>query len=970
MKAFLEHVAEDMIRKFGTDLSRTAVVFPNKRASLFFNDYLVHEAGKPLWSPTYMTISELFRSHSSLTVGDPLKLVADLHRCFCQCTGTDETFDHFYGWGQLLLSDFDDIDKNLADAKKVFALLRDYHELDDVSYLNAEQIAIIKKFFSNFSAEHNTELKRRFLQLWSRFYDVYQLFNQHLTAQHLAYEGALYRQVVTDENVSFEYERYVFVGFNLLQKVEQRLFLRLRKEGRAYFYWDYDRYYMHHEAGRYISSYLERFPNELSADRDDIFDNFSRPRTLTYVSAATENIQARYVSTWLKDRQRLADGRRTAIIMCNENLLPSVVYSLPPEAEKVNVTTGYPLSQAPVATLLFQLVSLQTVGFDRQSERYRLRFVNALLRNPFAHYISDRCSELYDQLNNVTKVYHPTPSQLGLDEGTRLLFFPSGAPSELSPAARLASWLVSMVRHVATRYHEIAGNEADDMTTESLFRAYTLLNRLSELLVSGQLSVETPTFLHLLRQLLQTTAIPFHGEPAEGIQVMGVLETRNLDFDHVLVLSCNEGQMPKGVRDTSFIPFSIRKAYELTTVDNKVAIYAYYFHRLLQRAGDITLVYNRSTNGLNTGEMSRFMLQMMAESGHRVVHKSLSAGQVPRPFAPQSVDKNDQVMSHLLATFDLRRRKPGDERPLLTPTAINTYLRCPLQFYYKYVGGLREPDDTDDRTIDNRVFGNIFHAASQKIYQPMIAADSRIGADQLRRLLHTRVEIERAVDQAFKEELFRLPPDAAWHPDYSGLQLIHREVVVRYLRQLLTLDLRLAPFRIIGLETDVQQPYTVRLADGQTLATTIGGRIDRLDRICDERGERIRVVDYKTGNRTVTGAPSVEAVFARGGEGHGDYFVQTFLYATLVSHSVKFNPSSLPVSPALLFIQHTTAADYDPTLSIDRHRVTDIGDIEQPFSELLDATITEIFDRTRPFNPPSDRSVCRLCPYARLCSTL
>ena len=233
MSSFLEYVASELLTRFGTDLSRVAVVFPNKRASLFLNDYLARQAGRPLWSPAYTTISDLFRSQSSLQVADPILLVCELHRCFTQCTGTNETLDHFYGWGQLLLSDFDDVDKNMAPAERVFANVRDLHELDDVSYLTPEQQALIRRFFSNFSEEHNSELKQRFLRLWSHIYDIYRTYNDSLSSKGLAYEGALYRQVATADTLPSDYDTYVFVGFNLLHQVEQTLIRRLQDAGRA-----------------------------------------------------------------------------------------------------------------------------------------------------------------------------------------------------------------------------------------------------------------------------------------------------------------------------------------------------------------------------------------------------------------------------------------------------------------------------------------------------------------------------------------------------------------------------------------------------------------------------------------------------------------------------------------------------------------------------------------------------------------
>ena len=401
MKSFLAYVAEDIIQKYGTNLSRTAVVFPNKRASLFLNDQLARLTnGKPLWSPAYITISELFRQQSSLSVADPIKLVCDLHKSFCLHTGSDETLDKFYGWGQLLISDFDDIDKNMADANRVFANLRDIHELDDLSYLTDEQRQLLKHFFSHFTEEHETELKQRFLRLWSHFIDIYHDFNERLAQQGLAYEGALYRSVVTSHPSPLtshhsEYDRYLFVGFNLLQKVEQQLFSQLQKDGKARFYWDFDAYYMQqHEAGHFIATYLKYFPNELDSQREDIYKNFQQPKEITYLAAPTEHIQARYVSRWLRDQQRYKDGRRTAIVLCNEQLLPTVIHCLPDEVEKVNITTGYPLSQTPVASFIQRYYDMVLGGKTP-------RLVRAFQRHPYYRYLTDDSQSLLHLLRQI-----------------------------------------------------------------------------------------------------------------------------------------------------------------------------------------------------------------------------------------------------------------------------------------------------------------------------------------------------------------------------------------------------------------------------------------------------------------------------------------------------------------------------------------------------------------------------------------
>ena len=978
MKSFLEHVADDIIAKYGTDLSRTAIVFPNKRASLFLNDALARLAGKPIWSPAYITISDLFRRHSRLQVADPIKLICDLHRSYADVTGSDETLDHFYGWGQLLLSDFDDIDKNLAPADKVFANLRDLHELDDLSYLTDEQCQMLRKFFANFSDQPATQLKERFLRLWSHIGDIYRHFNQRLADQGLAYEGALYRSVATDSDTGFEYDRYLFVGFNLLQPVEQRLFTTLRQQGKARFYWDFDHYYMNSEAGLFIAQQLDKFPSELDTTRDDIFRTFTQPKDITFVSASTENIQARYVSHWLSQGKRIADGRRTAIVLCNENLLPAVVYCLPDEVEKVNITTGYPLYLSPVTSLLGLLLTLQTTGYDSKRNRFRLRQASAVLKHP---YISRISATYTDTLKYISEqhIYYPDTAMLTTDDGLSLVF-----GTHCTDNLSLLRWLMAIVRAIATSplstlNSQLSTLNSSPLTDESLFRTYTLLNRLATLMESGDLNVDVITLQRLLTQLVQSVSVPFHGEPAEGVQIMGVLETRNLDFDHLLLLSTNEGNMPRGITDSSFIPYSIRKAFGLTTVDHRVAIYSYYFHRLLSRAHDITLVYNNATTDGQTGEMSRFMLQMLVESPHIIRQETLQAGQTVTPRQHAPVEKTPAIVDKLRERFTLSPLT-SHLSPLLTPTAINRYMRCPLQFYYCYVEGLREPDDTDDDTIDNRTFGNIFHKAAQIVYEQLMQQKgNHIVASDLQELLRSKVPIELAVDSAFREELFHLSPQDSHlipeqssptrslspltsHPlELNGLQIINREVIVHYLRQLLQLDCRLAPFTILALEKPVVQSMPIRSLG---ITTTIGGLIDRLDSITLDGQQTIRVVDYKTGAHRLQPMRDVDAIFDQSQlANHSDYYLQTLLYARIVRQQ-----HNEPVAPALLFIQHAAADDYDPILCFGSERIADVATPEgDRFVKLLMEKVEEIFTPDQPFTPTADQDRCRTCPYAHLC---
>lgn len=962
MKTFLEYVAEDILQKYGTNLSRVVVVFPNKRASLFLNDALASMAGKPLWSPRYVTISDLFRLHAApVHVGDPIKLVCELYKVYTEVTGFDETIDHFYGWGQLLVSDFDDVDKNLAPADKVFANVRDIHELDDVSYLTEEQRQMLHRFFSNFSEEHNSLLKERFLRLWSRIGDVYHRYNQRLHELQLAYEGALYRSVAEKaDTMAFPYDHYLFVGFNLLQPVEQKLFTTLKNQGKAHFYWDFDHYYLHAEAGHFISQYLDRFPNELDSSRSDIYDNFRQQKDICYVSAPTENVQARYLSQWLQDREV---SRRTAIVMCDESLLPAIVHSIPPTVGSVNITTGYPLQLTPVSSFIDLLYSLLTAGCDHQRRRFRHPFVKRMKKHPYMKYLTQDPS-LKDRWSFET------------DNSLLIERLAGGEPLSL---------LLEAVGSVARNAAQQDAEEGAPLRDESLFRAYTLLSRLAALVNSGDLQVDEVTMGRLINQLIQQTSIPFHGEPAEGLQVMGVLETRNLDFDHVLLLSTNEGNVPRGTNDSSFIPYSIRKAYGLTTIEHRVAIYAYYFYRLLSRVKNVTIVYNNATSEGKTGEMSRFMLQMLVESPHPIRQFTLNAGQNVQPLRPRPVEKTPAVLDALRRRFATSHSMPvvpnSSLTPLLTPTAINRYMRCPLQFYFNYVEGLREPNEEDEDLIDSRMFGNIFHTAAQLLFERMMERSPRIMAGDIDQLLKQRVDIERVVDKAFCMEFFKQSDGkpATSMPELNGLQIINREVIIHYLRLLLQLDRQLTPFTVLRLEADVVVPLHIASLG---ITTTIGGRIDRLDSIIHKGEERIRVIDYKTGAGRLRPLPSVDSIFdGTQLNNHSDYYLQTLLYARILSsqlsspqstfhipNSTPGSPHHIPVAPALLFIQHTLADDYDPILCFGKEKILDMNTADgNRFVELLVEKVNEIFSPELPFNPTSNREQCINCPYVHFC---
>ena len=901
MESFLKLVAADLYKHTEGNLAHTAVVFPNKRAGLFFNEYLAQESDSPIWSPAYVSISELFRSLSPWEVGDPVKLVCELYKIFRRETQSTETLDDFYFWGEMLISDFDDADKNKVDTDKLFSNLQDLRNImDDYTFIDDEQEEAIRQFFQNFSIERRTALKERFISLWDVLGNIYKGFRESLASQNIAYEGMMYRHVIEHLDVDkLPYEKYVFVGFNVLNKVEHTLFTQLKDAGKAVFYWDYDEFYMKenrqavtHEAGEFIRRNLRDFPSPLSGE---LFKNLSKPKEVHYIASSTENAQARYLPQWIRNNLTTPE-KETAVVLCNEALLQPVLHSLPAEVKHVNITMGFPLSQTPVYSFLIALLELHTHGFNFKSGRYTFQSVVTLLKHPYTRQLTGQAELLEKELTRNNRFY-PLPGELGKDEFLTRLFTP------LSGNLNLCIRLSETLQQVASIYQaNTSGTEDTDafnqLYRESLFKAYTTINRFRTLIEEDELTVQSETFRRLLVKVLSTTNIPFHGEPAIGMQVMGVLETRNLDFRHLVLLSVNEGQLPKSGGDSSFIPYNLRKAFGMTTIEHKIAVYAYYFYRLLQRAERITLIYNTSSDGLNRGEWSRFMLQFLIEWPHPITRQFLEAGQSPQGTSPITVEKTPDVMRRMQSLFDVR----ANPKAKFSPSALNYYLDCPLKFYYRYVAGLSAPDEVSAE-IDSATFGSIFHYAAEHIYKDLTTHGKVINKEALETLLRNEVKLQDYVDTAFKKLFFNVPQNEK--PEYNGVQLINSAVIARYLKQLLQNDLRYAPFTFIASEMEVDEPIDIQTPKG-VIKSRIGGIIDRMD----SKDGTLRIVDYKTGGDADT-PPHVESLFIPDKK-RSNYVFQTFLYAAIMCRKQP----TMKIAPALLYIHRAATETYSPVIQM------------------------------------------------------
>ncbi len=953
MDKFLRMVAADLYKRMQGDLTHTVVVFPNQRAKLYFDEYLAEEAQSPLWAPTYMSISELLSSMSKLKLGDPIKLICRLYDVYKGECGGEETLDDFYFWGEMLLEDFNDVDKSLVSAKNLFRNIEAFREMDDLSYLSDDQVDALRHFFGHFDSEalSSSRLKERFSHVWNHLLAIYNAYRQSLMREGIAYEGMLYRQAVEEmDTLRLPYEKYVFVGFNVLTQVEHRLFSLLQHADCALFYWDYDTFYTdrpNHEASTYLSQNIRAFPSPLPRE---MFTAFSSPKKIEFVEASTETAQARFLHEWTKQNLTLPE-RDTAIVLCNEALLSPVLHSLPTSVEKVNVTMGYPIVHTPVYTLLAALVETHTQGYNRKKGTYRLSRIQHLLRHPFLSRIAPAVESVYSALTKTNRIY-PQPTEFAGDEVLARLFTPSAdTPTDL---CALLQWALE---RVADSFRTLSDEEQADplmpIHREAIYTAITVVNRFRLLIDGGELAeVKTSTFCSLLLRNLSTGRIPFHSEPAEGLQMMGVIETRNLDFRHVVVLSCNEGFMPRVANDVSFIPYNLRKAFDMPTIEHKISLYSYYFYRLLQRAESVSLVYNSVNDGRQKGEMSRFMLQLLVDTPHDIERITLTTSQQPQSTSI-TVEKTPEVLEAL------RRRFNAEEKRVLSPSALNTFMDCSLKFYLNYAANLSSQDEADEE-VDNAMFGTLFHKVAEDIYNDLKRENPLITKARLESLLADSDRLMAYVDNAFRTEFFQT--DDSRPIDYNGLQLINREAIAKYVRTLLEMDAEMAPFEFVEAEKRETHLFHFSTPSGP-VSLLIGGVVDRMDRLQDGT---LRIVDYKTG-----GAPKL---FKELGElivpnkERANYIFQIFLYSTIVREK---DPSEV-IRPQIVYVNRAKSRDYHPYVQQGTDsKAEDIlnftPDMAREFRDTLSKVVSRIFDPDEPFTQTTNDHPCKYCDFTSIC---
>jgi CRISPR/Cas system-associated exonuclease Cas4 (RecB family) len=961
MTYFLERIATLLYDEYPGQLDRQCLVFPNRRAGLYFLKYLSLKAGKPVWAPSVKTINDLFQSYSPLQLAEDEQLIFELYKVYKKLNPEAESFDDFYFWGDMLLNDFDDVDKYLVDASKLFTNLADIKKIDSAfGDLSPEQVKIIKQFWVNFNPDSPTKQKNDFLGIWSILPGLFSGFRDALRKKSLAYEGMIFRDIAEKwrdgQLAELKYDCFHFIGFNALNNCEKMVMLTLKKAGFARFYWDYDNSYVSgktdHSAGFFIKHNLNDFGNDMPSDWQ--YDTFISAQSdkihRRVIDTSSDVAQVKLVSQLLPELKDISgsEAHHTAIILADENLLIPALTSLPETIDNVNITMGYPLKFSPVYSLVKHLLTLQKNCRYESSEAwfdYKDVF-NILKHNFFAVFSSSQGLSITSDLISENNSWISPQRFKGITPFDEI-FRRTDTPLALSGYLKkiLEDLFVSNGdEEVKKKY---SGTEIN-IRNEFIYRTLLAINRLDSVVSNTEITITTGTYVRLLDKILRGLSIPFTGEPLNGIQIMGILETRALDFKNLIMLSVNEGILPRSVAGSSYIPYNLREAFGLPTIRHQDSIYAYYFYRLLQRAENVTFIYNSNSEGLRTGEMSRFLLQLKYLYDIPPEFATLGYEITTRKNVDPVLPRNENHIKKLEKLYI------GSDPKLLSPSAVNTWLGCRMKFYYRYVCGLEEPEKIITE-IDPALFGGLLHAIMEKIYLPLKGAV--LNKPQIDSIEKNNSRINRILGETLKEKYYN-----GKQKEITGNDQIISNILSAYVHMILRFDTSFGPLTINELEKWVSSDLEI-VYNSKLVRIKAGGIIDRVD----YTGGTHRIIDYKTGSISME-VDSVESLFDESDDKRNEAWFQILMYCEIFA----MENSEVKVRPSLYAVRNLADGSFSDYLVLKKGKeekitISDYSEIRTEFLSRLKSTLESIFSKDVPFVMTEHKRKCGICPYRQLC---
>jgi hypothetical protein len=953
MIPFLKQVADHYYNIGEAD--KCCFIFPNRRSLVFFTRHLCQAVkdsdvlSRPIVAPEMLTINDFFHKVGGMHSVDRVRLLIELYDCYKECNPKAETLDEFIFWGDVILSDFNDVDKYLVDPKQLFANISDLKKIQDTyTYLTDTQRKAIEAFVSHFSDlsgrltvnldSDEPDVKGKFLMIWNILHDLYELFNKRLMDRGMAYEGMVYRQLaqrLKNESVEDVFNdvwqgdvKFVFVGLNALNECEKMLLRKLRDAGRAEFCWDYSGKIISDPKNRssfFMAENVLEFPQAAVWDREGL-----NVPEINVVSVPSSTGQAKRLPDVLNGigSRTVAGLTDCAIVLPDETLLSSVLNSIPDEVEDINVTMGLPMTGSILYSMMSDIAAIQLHTVNRKGKWY---FYHKQVWDLFANDLFRKASD-EKTLEIISKVKSDVAYYISQDvlSGTPLLdavFRPVIADQKLQSASQIKDFAEYQKQVLTAVISSVTEDVGMNLELEYAKEYYKCVNVLKGI----DLEVLPVTYVRLLNQLLSAVSVPFRGEPLKGLQIMGPLETRALDFRNLVILSANEGVFPRRNVSSSFVPPELRKGFGLPTYEYQDAVWAYYFYRMISRAEKVWMFTDTRTEGLKSGEESRYIKQLE-------YHFNIPLNRYVVRFDKMKTAKVEDIVKTL---DDVRKIK----ETVLSATTVQNYLACPAKFYYGTVKELKAEEEVAE-SLDYGMFGTVYHETMRSLY-----ASDRMTAKDIQSWLGREDEIKSKIKELIIDELNLM--------EVSGRNLVVTDVILKYVMKTLQRDLELLEkegvdfFEILGREVKVS---------GEFKGQKFKGFIDRLDSF---HPGQVRVVDYKTGKvldddekiNDDNALAIAEDIFAEDVKDRPKIALQFFIYDMLVQNH------PLARGKQLFNCVYSTARLFkEPPLNVPRNEM-----FFNAVSERLENTLKEMYSLEVPFRRTNDEKVCEYCDFKMIC---
>jgi hypothetical protein len=790
------------------------LILPSKRAGTILRTTLANTADKTIFSPRIYSIEGFVEQISNLQTASNMEQLFTLYKAYSSMEyGEKDNFYTFSKWGQTLLQDFNEIDRYLVDTKDIFSYLANIQEINHWAL-----------------QKDKSEIITNYIKFWNNLEPLYKTFNDLLKAQKLGHQGLIYRtacEQLKDYISNNKNNTHIFIGFNALNTAESYIIQEILAKTKADIFWDGDTYFVEdpiHDAGYFIRQHLNTWPWLKGKALKGVESNYLSQKNIKIIGAPKNVSQAKYVGNLLLQLKKEDTNilKNTAIVLGDETMLNPLLNSVPSELDTVNITMGYPLKSTPLASLFSQYLSIH---IKKDSQGWYFQQVLDFLSHPYVQILctenqQNRATRISEAIRTKNWAFITSDNLRSLGEGNEdllsLLFFGEEVPGNV---------FLNKCHQIIQILRERFAMSKDSLGLEYLYKFYSLFNQLQDMVEQYSFVNDLKSLESLYLEIVRNETLDFQGEPLEGLQIMGMLESRALDFETVILTSVNEGILPSGKSNNSFIPFDLKKYYKLPTYKEKDAVYTYHFYRLLQRAKNIYLLYNTEPDVLEGGEKSRLLTQLLTDENKLAdITEIIAAPEItPSIKVLQTIAKDEGLMEMIRA-----HAEKG-----FSPTSLSNYIRNPIDFYKRNLLGIDDIMEVEE-TVANNTFGTIVHDTLEDLYKPY---------------LNTYLEVSML--EAMKKNIRPLVighfAKSFADGDISrGKNLIAYNVVVRYVENFIKLELAEVEkhqIRILGVEEKLRMDINF---PGLNFPVVLKGKLDRID----EKDGVIRIIDYKTGNVT------------------------------------------------------------------------------------------------------------------------